>query len=509
MGLLSTTSCRKNANPHWDTQIVAPIITSRLDVGDIFGDENVVGNPDQSMSLNVFQKIEMLQTDLVLQMDDTLSTDIFNLPFTITISPGQKVIEKQNLTTLDFGEMELSLARASTAKMKFYVTNTITQPLLVKYTLTSASKNGVIFEVTETVDAATDTTNTYVVKTIDLDEYEIDMTGPSHNSFNTIYSTTTVWIHPDADTVIVTPFDSVIIISTFDEFIPEYAHGYIGKHQLDEQGSSPIKVFGDFKEGSFDLQNVKATIDINNYIGADLSFELQNLSTKKNSPLQQVSLNHSVIGTTINMLRASESNIPTYPVWPQNKNIDISNSNLDQMIEIMPDSFRFHIAATINPLGNISSGNDFIYFNHGVDAKISLDIPLNFSANNLIIEDYSSFSFDNESVKSGQLNIYLENLFPFDLDVQFYLLNNEEQIIDSLFGGNTIVKAAETMNGIASVPFASELNVELNSQLLNSLHQSSKMLIRARINSSANQPYILYEHYGMDIKIVGDFNYEY
>jgi len=450
----------------------------------------------------------MLQTNNVVNLDDTISKDIFTLPFTFTIPPGQKVIEKQNITPLNFKGMELNLARASVAKMKFYVTNTIKERLLVKYSLYSASKDGVIYEIETDVPAANDTANAYIVKTIDIDGYNIDLTGPQHNTYNTIYATTTVWVHPDGDTAIVAPTDSVIIISTFDEFQPEYARGYIGTDHFHDRGSSALKVFGNFKSGSFDLQNVKAFLDIDNYVGADFSLIINDFSTKNNNSNTTISLDNPIIGSAINIIRASESNMPTYPVYPKSYPFDLSNSNVDKMIEIMPDSLIYDITADLNPLGNISSGNDFIYFDKGLQAILKLDIPLNFSSDNLIIEDYSSLNFDSENINFGMINIYLENMFPFSVNIQFYLLDDQNDIMDSLLLGNTLVPSGIIGNAdVVNQASSSKLEVKLDDKLINSLKLSHRMLIRANINSEQNQSYKLYEHYGMDIKMVGDLSY--
>jgi hypothetical protein len=499
-------SCQKKAS--WDTKVLAPIIQSRLDVGDIFGDTNVAVNPDQSWSVVVQQKIDMLQTDNVVNLDDTVSKDIFTLPFTFTIPPGQKVIEKQNVTPLNFNGMELKLARASVAKMKFYVTNSIKQKLLVKYTLHSATLNGVVYEVEEDVPAATDTSKAYVVKTIDLDKYDIDLTGPNSDNYNEIYATTTVWVHPDGDTAIVTPTDSLIIISTFDEFKPEYAKGYIGSDNFHEMGASALNVFDDFKSGSFDLQSVKAVLYVNNFVGADISMTVNDLATKNNSTNTSISLNHSIIGSAINVSRAAESNNPQYPVYPNILTYDLSNSNVDNMIEVMPDSLVYDVTAELNPLGNVGAGTDFIYFDKGLQANLNLEIPLNFSSDNLLIEDYSNFNFNSENVNSGFINIYLENEFPFSVNIQFYLLDEQDNIFDSLLVSNVLVAPGLIdANGIVSASTSTNLQIKLDDYRISTLKRSHKMLIKAIINSDNNQAYKLYENYGMDIKMVGDLSY--
>ena len=506
--LLLFISCQKK-EVHWDTDVLVPILTTTMGVDDIFGNENVAANPDQSMSIVVEERIELLVTDSVIEIDDTLAVDIFNLPFTFTIPAGQKVIEKEAVSALNFGEMELTKARAKRAKMKFYVTSQIKQPLLVKYQLFSATSDGAIYEVEERVEAATNTQNSYTVKEITLDNYNLDLTGPNGDAYNTIYATTTVWIHPDGDTAVVLPEDTIIIISIFDEFVPEYAFGYLGTQELTANSSSAINVFGDFISGSFDLENIEASIDVQNSLGVDLSLEIERFSAKNNATNTEISLDHNILGSSLNILRASESGIDDYPVWPKNYTYDISNSNLDEMVEIMPDSFLISVKGELNPLGNISAGKDFIYFDKGLETKLKMNIPLNFSANDLVIEDISSINIGNKSVKGGSLNIFVENSFPFILDLQFYIINDTEVIVDSLFAENNTIDAATTdNNGHVVSNSNSEIGVELTPNLLQALEQNNRMIIRAKVNSADNEKYVLFEYSNLQIKIIGDLEYE-
>ena len=145
-------SCRKNKDLHWDSDLLVPVLTSSLDVWDIFGDTNVVENVDQSLKLILEEQIEMLNPDKVIQVHDTLSAEVFNIPLYLQYAPGDQLIDRINSVTMDVGDMELTLARARIATMKFYVTNTITQPLRVKYEMISSSKNGQSFSVIEDVE---------------------------------------------------------------------------------------------------------------------------------------------------------------------------------------------------------------------------------------------------------------------------------------------------------------------------------------------------------------------
>ena len=478
-----------------------------IDIGDVFNDSNIVLNPDNSVSLVLNEVFDMNLADSAVAMGDTISNEAFNVPVILTVLPGQKVIKKYSNTQLDFGEMQLTKSKASRAKIKFNVRSGIKQPLLISYKLYSATKDGIVYETLQTVPGATDTAFATLEKFIEFDDYILDLTGSGHDAYNTIYALTTVWLHPDADTVLVYPADSISIVSTFDEFVPEYVSGYLGQMTMEISESKVLHSFDELKSGSFDLENTKAEIDIYNYIGADVSIDVDDLSTIKNDPMQRVTLNHSIVGSSINLTRATESNNPQYPAYPKHKHYDITNSNLDKMIEIMPDSIKYSMNAELNPLGNISSGNDFLYFDRTIKAKLNIEIPLKLSATNLVFENTADFSFS-EGVVGGELNIYFENLFPFDFDVQFYVLDSHGHKIDSLLNTNTLIEAGLPINEVVKNPTSSVLKIQLDENLIIELKQSNKLLIKLKVNSESNMVYKLYNHYKVDVKIVGDFEYE-
>ncbi len=450
---------------------------------------------------------DMNLADSAVTMGDTISNEAFNVPFILTVLPGQKVIKKYSNTQLDFGEMQLTKSKASRARIRFSVKSGIKQPLLISYKLFSATKDGVVYETMQEVPGATDTTFGILDKFIEFDDYMLDLTGSEHDTYNTIYALTTVWLHPDADTVLVYPTDSISIVSTFDEFVPEYVSGYLGKMQMETQKSIALQAFSKLKEGSFDLEKVSATIDVFNYVGADVRLDFKELSVVKDVPYQKLLLDNSIVGSSINLTRASESNNPAYPAYPFHKHYDISNSNLDKMIELMPDSISYNISAELNPLGNMSSGNDFLYFDRTIKTAINIDIPLQLSANNLVFENTAELNFP-EGVINGSLKFYIENLFPFSLDIQSYILDYNGQIIDSLFSADNSVIAGIPINEVVINPSSSVLKIQLTNNKIGELKQTNKLLLRFKINSQSGLSYKFYEHYKIDVKIVGDFEYE-
>jgi len=505
---IGLSSCIKEVNPHWKADILAPLLKTTINISDIINDSNLVANPDNSISLVIEQKLDMKLADSAVTMGDTISAEAFGVPLILTIKPGQKVIKKYSETQLKFGEMQLTKTKASRAKIKFEVRSGVKQPLLISYKLFSATKDGVVYETMQEVPGATEDEFAKLTTSIEFDDYILDLTGEHHDTYNTIYALTTVWIHPDADTVVVFPEDSISIVSTFDEFIPEYVSGYLGQIEVLTVETTALNSFSSIKSGTMNLKEANAKIDIYNYVGADVSLVVNEISSMKNQPYEKIILNHSIVGSSINMRRAVESNNPSYPVYPKHQIFDISGTNLDNMIEILPDSFLFSIDAILNPLGNISSGNDFLYFDRTIEASLKLEIPLNLSTNNLVFEEYSELKIP-EGVKGGTLQVYLDNMFPFRFNTQLLVLDSKDNIIDSLILGDNLISNGIPVSGIVQSPYSSIINISLNDKIISELLNNEKILIRLKVNSASNMMYKIYDHYSLKVKIVGDFEYEY
>ena len=494
----------------WDSDLLVPVLYSRMDVKNLLGDTSVVESPDQSLSLKIEEEMELLNPDKVIVVHDTLSEELFNIPLYLQYAPGQQLIDKQSYVTMQLDDMELDLVKARVATMKFYVTNTVQQPLRVRYEMLSSDKDGSTFETYENVPAATASGPSYSVKSIHLDGYTIDMTGVSGNEVNTVVSRTQVWLHPDADSIWITPQDSVFIVSTFDELKVDYVHGYFGKQNYDGSGSAPLDLFKSVKSGTFDLDHVKGHLEVTNYTGMDVQLSLDKLATYKSSTGQEILLNDPIIGQTINLSRAKENAYGLDNVVPRTKTFELDKNNLDQMIEQLADSLRFKISGVINPLGNVSGGNDFMYFEKAIIARLALEIPLNLSANNLMIEDTAQLNLEKDkNLKSGRLVIYVDNMFPFDLEMQFYVLDEDGQIVDSIITTNTTIASAQIDgNGFAIFPSKTVLEADLSPDKVAVLNKYKDVLIRSRMSTYQNKKYQIYSNYYLDVRVVADVKYE-
>mgnify|MGYP003349356430 FL=1 len=144
----------------------------------------------------------------------------------------------------------------------------------------------------------------------------------------------------------------------------------------------------------------------------------------------------------------------------------------------MPYRIEASAKAQLNPLGNTSGFNDFIYYNQGLQIRTRMDLPLRFSYDYILAEKtltLSSESVQNlKTLNSAELQIETENQFPFQTQFQVYLLNSTGSKTDSLFsaGPKTVSEASEYKGNVAK---HSE-TLLLTSDLLNQIDRKSTRL---------------------------------
>src|SRR5262245_21635606 len=82
-------SCKKeNENPQWDVDILAPLVTSTLDISNLIADSLL--QPDSAGVMHVVFEKNLYETNLdsLVNIPDTVLTNIFSIPATAAIGPG-------------------------------------------------------------------------------------------------------------------------------------------------------------------------------------------------------------------------------------------------------------------------------------------------------------------------------------------------------------------------------------------------------------------------------------
>ncbi|PCJ88409.1 MAG: hypothetical protein COA57_03275 [Flavobacteriales bacterium] len=510
-------SCKKITSPGWDFDVLAPIAYTTLSMNDLIADSLLQTNSDQSLKVVYENKIFGLDFDTLFNIPDTTMRDSLQWVFGgVTFNPGTVVWSATGENKLALGDVELTnvILREGSIVTRFQ--STVQEAIIINYSIPYATKNSIPFSITDTIPAGTSSSPAVITKTHDISGYELDMRGSTGNDFNTIVTAYSMTTDPNGQPVTVNFGDYVKVITTFSGVVPEYGRGYFGQIiENIEPTSEYINSFKNITGGTIDLESIDMVLTIKNGIGVDLQAKINEITSINSATGNNVALSHSIVGSALNINRSIEKGLafdPPVDYSVYSISMNNSNSNADQLIETLPDSIRYAMELTLNPLGNASGSNDFLYNGHGIDVYLDFEMPLSFSATGLILKDTMELNLSDtaETIPiDGFLQLHAYNGFPFSAKPQLYLMDEGFNIIEKLVVENSEILAADLDQNLkATGKKYSSVPIYINQKNIEALYEAKYLLIEI-IFSTASQPnhVKIYNDYEMDLKLVADFKY--
>jgi len=512
-------SCRRNTQPSWDAQILAPVVNANLTINNIITSNYIKNNSDSTVSLVYTDSLYNLNLDTLLTIPDTVFRydTIWPLP-TFTVAAGSLLfLTKPTTTQYNLGGVELVSGTLRSGWLIYKLSNHFKQPVDYYYKVYNIMLGTDTLKIPKTVVNARST----VKDSIWMGGYNINFRGPMGNGYNDVTTSIQVNVDPNAGTDTIKVNDTLVDAQiSFREVVPSYGKGYFGTITKSFGPTNVgFPVFNKIVAGNLSLQNVLVNLTLYNGFGVDASLVLSQL-TSYNSHNGAPPINlfdPSLIGPTIHVNRATETHNPASPVDPtiMTFSLNPSNSNILAWLDNMPTTVVYALQITTDPLGNVSGFNDFAYYGYGINAAINVTIPLSLIANNLTLADTLTVNFAGSNpakqVKSGTLTIYASNGFPFSAGLQMYLLNQNNVVCDSIFiPAQTI--ASGTVNvatGKVTSPVSSILRISMDAARTQELFNTKTMILYARFNmgSSPSTYRQIYSYYQLGLKVVGNFDY--
>ena len=506
-------SCRKPNVSNWDVDVIFPIVKSTLNIKNFIGDSIFIPDNTGLLSLNVTRQVTAIKLDSLLKLPDTTIINTFTVPvfFPTTLTPGQ------SLTFFPASELHFDISNGIALKkvdvksglLTIKFTNDLTEPLDLLYIIPSAQKNGQPLTISETVPP----NNVPLFKTYDLSGYSLNMRGINGTVYNTIVQQYTVSVNANANPVQVTYGQGAKTTLTYSKIIPDYVEGYFGQQTIALPfDTAHIDIFNNFQASNFMLNDARLNFKILNEFGTEFAASLFNIKSVNSKNANVVSLTNSTL-SNININRASKAGTTIYPSI-KSVSLTNTNSNIVPFLSNLPNKLTYQGSINVNPLGNLSGYNDFAFYNTGIKVLADISIPLRFNADYFKLSSTSTVDFSNvkqlENVNHGNFIISALNGYPFRAQIQAYLMDNQNQIIDSLFllGTNFIERAnLDAQNNVTS-PNQSKLNVPITPIRIQNLKKAKLIKLVTYFIMPPNPPDIkLYEDYSFDINIVAELNY--
>lgn len=453
-------SCKRGTD--WDIDAAFPLAKSYLNISNFFGDSIFKADTNNLLHVSFSRDILNYTMDDLAKLPDTTVEIKFLSPLTSNLSPGTQIYTNSASTdreiTFDVSngvELNKAIIRSGYLKIEYF--NTYSQPLNFNYNLNSANLWGTVFHVNQTIPGGSASAPAKLTKIYPLNGYNISLTGVLNNKVNTVVQTYTVSTDASGQAATLNYNEGIIVHMSFVNVIPEYIQGYFGMQDLSfGPDSTSIGLLGNFTANNLQLTQAAINFRIINEFGVEMSSSINGVRSIKTNPLNVVTLNAGTLLQSINVNRAGKTNLPSNPVYPWVKQININstNSNLNPFLENLPDYLGYSVKAKINPLGNISGANDFAYYGHGLKVTADVDIPLALSANYFQLISFSKVDLTQlkelNNVNYCEILLQARNNYPFNAEIQGYMLNEQNQIIDSLFipGQNNISSAITDINNV-------------------------------------------------------------
>lgn len=505
--------CRKEPSaPQWDVDLVAPLITTSMTIGDIVPDSLLSVGGDGSVSVLYTTQLFSLALDTVLTAPDTSFRYTYALPFPgpVEFAPGATFTTDNDVTTFELDGLQLRELKIRSGQVDFAVTNMMNGTIIGNFGLPGASLNGAPFALQQTVPPGTPAAPSTLGSSRTLDGYVFDMRGPDHNAVNTLATALSYTTDPAGPPVTVTDHDSLIALVSYHDIVPQYATGYFGTRTVTvEPDTSALDLFANVS-GTLDLSQVTARLKVRNGIGVDARATIRYLRSINASTGATVDLVHPITAHPINLDRALDLGGAFQPA--ENAfTLTEANSNIDAFVENLPSGIAYALDILIDPLGDVSNGHDFLYYESRITADLEVEIPLRLSATDLVLRKTSTVDLpgtaEGHALQHGTLHLFATNGFPFSAQVQLAIVDATDQVLATLAPGGTIASGTLGPNGLVTTPVASAIDVDLSAEQLDLLYRTGLIRITAAFNTAGTGHVQLLNNYRLDVQLTAEGNY--
>ena len=438
----------------------------------------------------------------------TLSGSDLSVSSATAIFPAQNLInDSVDINYNLHGPLFTSFVIRS-GKIRFTTTSSIPDTIHLSYSIPGAIKNGQPIDEKLIVPPATKNSTT-VSDSFPLNGYSVDLKGQKGQSYNTFYNILTAHIDSTGKLESLSLADSINIFYGLFKVVPEYAVGYLGtRTYIEGPEAVPLDFFKNMSANKLTIPNLKVTLLISNGIGAPALATLKSITAVNSKTNKQIALICSkYIGVPLNIPGAADTLKSATIEFP----LDNTNSNVSDLLGILPDKLLYLFNFTIDPKGNASNYNDFIYYGSTISASLNIQLPLELGIDGLVLQDTMipniTNNIDLTRVQNGTMHITVSNSYPLSAKLQLYILDNSNKITDSLFSSSAnTIPAGSPVSG-NTIPGIGTLSVTLSQSQWQEIAAKKRLIMKVTLNTANKQVVKIYSNTHFTAKITGEFRY--
>lgn len=398
---------------------------------------------------------------------------------------------------LGFGE-QLETLILNSGDLDLSINYQIKEEAILYIELPFATKNSIPFIDSIILSAGPSIVNA----SFDLTNYSFDLTrlGQGFNSIETIIRAN---IKSSGLAVSFDTSSSVTVDLAIININPQFIDGYFGNRNivLDADTQSFETGTSDLFE-SMSFSNPILTLGFHNTFGVPIDISSLNLTMKKGNNEEDLNPGELLPFNIQNSHIAAPDEAVT-------SNLILDNqTNITQLINLWPNEVITSFTGSINTSG---SSYNYALDTSKIDVTLDLSIPLYGTIDELNITDTididSSMNNLFQNVEKASLRTNVENGFPLEAKVKFYVTDENYLILDSLesIDGNDVLINAAIVDGSGDVTTSASMQSDLlaDEDVIALLKmEGNKFLLSVTLNTANSGADVkIYSNYSMDIKI--------
>lgn len=482
--LVLISACRRDESTRWDIDARAPIVTGRLTWSDLLADSLLSVSENNLLHLQWKDDLAVFNLDTLVAIPDTLIYNSFDPPFVggpILIPAGSNIFNSTENIVLKSNDALLREVHLSAGTLTYTVNSYVNGRVDVSYTLPGIQlPNGQVALLDITTEPGNQANPWSYTSSIDMSGVEVNLEGESGFSFNRLESILQVAAAASnqADIPLMGD-DSVSVTLSFTGVRVAYAKGFFGQQSRGFVDSDDLAVLAEFS-GMLNLDGVDIRLELTNNVGADFTIRMNRITALGSQTT--TNLIHPVLNQSLNLTRASDIN---GTVFGQTESIVLNDgtSNIEAFLADIPQAIEFDAEFELNPLGNVTGSNDFIYTENAFKAELAIDIPMAFGSSGIWLADTLTVAgFEGDLNVDATLELQFTNAFPFSIDNLSleYLPNEGERFM--LVNGLTIA-SGNAASLTATQPVVSNQTVTLNRSQLAAMRPGGQVVFRLRFST--------------------------
>ena len=479
-------SCKKKTTS-WDSDWSIPILNDSITLNNYYNDSTISINGSE-LNIGLRRTVLNLGINDLIKIPDTTINQIFSPALNISnVPPGTEFVNTVEEHSLEIGDAELKKVIVKNGKIEVSAFNPLNTSVILTIEIPGTSLQGNVFSQSFILAPGSISNPSSAIEILDIDGYEIDLTGESEMSFNKLQTRLTIQTDPSGNQIDITSNHDFEAKARIKDLTLDYAKGYFGNSIMSEVKTFIVEQLSHITEGTMNLNLSLLDIEIENGMKCLFSVKLNSISNTNNL-LNTVDLTSSNLGEDILISQALGS-------WgtlsPSTTHIlfNSANSNFEEFIENLGTNQSLDYDIKINPQGNISGGTDEIFPESKMRVYSSLIAPFAVGLDGFTVRDTFSINLNQDQnkthVNSGLFRLKAMNSFPISASPILYLMDDNNNILHTVIGNAQISSSLMgTMNSITGLLEKESLvDFFFDEAVIDDLDILSKMIVELRFDT--------------------------